>query len=120
MLPLETIDESCTTRDLALPLSSEVINLTKIAKNMDRIAKIDKYVDSGKVICGFEEVKSIRTVRDWEDKISTWIGKTYERYVETGEQREPKIELWPILQNHLASRDGRIGTNEVVGRVSNF
>ena len=115
MLPLETIDESCATRDLALPLSSQVINLTKIEKNMDRIAETDKYVGSGKVICGLEEAKNIKIVRGWEDKISTWIGERYKRYVETGEQRELKIELWPILQNHLASQDGCNGTNEVVG-----
>lgn len=115
MLPLENIDESCTTRDLELPLSSEVMDLTKINKNMGKVAEVDKYVTSGKVTCGFEEAKNINTVRGWEDKILTLIGKGYKRYVETGEQWELKIELWPILQNHLASQDADNDINEVVG-----
>ena len=115
MLPLETTDESRTTRDLELLLSSQVMDLTKIEENMETMTGVDKYVKSGKVVCGFEEAKNIKIVRGWEDKLSTLIGKGYKRYVETGEQWELKIELWPILQNHLASEDAGNDTDDVVG-----
>ena len=115
MLPLETIDESCTTRDLELPLPSQVMDLTKIARNVGKIAEVDEYVKSGKVAYGFEEPESINIVRGWEDKISTLIGQGYKRYVETGEQQELKIELWPILQNHLASQAADNDIDDAVG-----
>lgn len=105
MLPLESISDSNTTRDLELPLPSKAVNSTTMGKNVQEARSVDEYVKSGTISNGLKEAKAIEVARAWEVEIATLIREQYKRHVETGEQWALKIELWPILQAHSAAQD---------------
>ena len=119
MLPLETMREEWNVRDLVLPIQG--IKVREIADDVKRIWECDAYISSRKPNGGLLAAKTIDTVRAWEDQIRLLIRTNYKSDDPAlGVQGAPaqlRVELWPVMQEHLAAYPVGDGGEEVVESV---
>ncbi len=98
MLPLETINDDRTTRNLTLKVATSPRDLRD---RMAQAAISDDYVTSGTSNEAFSG-PTIKQVRMWEERLRALIHTTYTKEADSGDGRaEIRIDLWPALQTHL-------------------
>lgn len=109
MLPLETVREEWSVRELVLPLKTQ--DLPKLAAEAKQMGKWDEYVSCGKNTASLEVVATIDTVRAWEEQLQSLVQRTYksDRLV-LGGRGDLKMELWPVLREHWGSVVSSDGT----------
>lgn len=102
MLPLETVQESSTTRDLVLiaDVKKSVIEVSLTASKVKGIS-CDEYISSG-INAGAFSSCTIQQIRAWEAKIRELTQKTYgEEGASDGDRSaDLHIDLWACLQMH--------------------
>lgn len=96
MLPLETIAVGQKVQDLVFNFSTDVPCVKKLEAEA---GATDDYVRSGENTCGL--LATIEDIRGWEQRLSTLIEKTYKN--ETGERAKMSFDVWPALQEHMAT-----------------
>ena len=98
MLPLETVSDDRSARDLSLRL-----NMTpkELENRISQVAIIDEYVRAGTISEAFAAPK-IQQVRMWEAKLGALIERSYRKEPDTEDEGVGmRIDLWPALQTHL-------------------
>ena len=103
MLPLESISSDTTTLELVLPLSLQSTDLQSLGRDVKRASGIDDYTASGNIGMGLQQGRNTNIVRDWEEHLRFLLQDRYGKDPILGED-VTKIELEPILQNHLANQ----------------
>lgn len=111
MLPLESISEGSSTRDLEILVPS--LDLQNIKRNIKSKNGVDGYVRSGKIVDGLRTSRSIDIVRGWEDELRLLMDRLYKVHAELGEQLPHKVEVWTALLEHFGAHGG--GTNDDSG-----
>lgn len=108
-LPLETVLEENTVRDLILNIDTENIGFKKIVEeSVSKVNPCDKYLISGTIPPAFS-FPGLTTdlIQAWEAKLRELVMTSYkpstsEKNHEAG-TAELQIDLWPLLQTHLST-----------------
>ena len=106
-LPLETVQEQNTVRDLTYIFDTTDINIDiGVGKCGSSGELLDAYITSGTVISGLSsEGLSIDLVQTWEKRVKELLKVSYKRdeniTYEVG-KIESRINIWPLMQTHLA------------------
>lgn len=105
-LPLEKVHEQSSVRDLTYMVDTIGINLSKNAGNCASSGELyDRYIISGTIAPGISsQGLTCSTVRTWEEKVRKLLKISYETDKTISEvgRMEAKINLWPLIQTHLA------------------
>ena len=75
MLPLESISEDSTTRDLEVVLEKQDMGTIKMASRVKSLKDVDGYLGGGRIDRGLEEGRTINVVRSWEDQLRLMVKK---------------------------------------------
>ena len=101
LLPLETVREDRSTRNLTLQLST---TLHGFKNQVSQAAISDQYVTTGNTHQAFSAT-TITQVRAWEQKLRALISTSHGNGEQSGgdgaRAEETRIDLWPALQAHL-------------------
>lgn len=98
MLPLETVSDNRSTRNLTLKIET---TLQDLKDQISQAATSDEYVRSGNISDALSAPK-IEQVRMWEAKLRALIRTTHRKEEDTEDEGvQMRIDLWPALQTHL-------------------
>lgn len=105
-LPLETVHEQSTVRDLTSNIDTKNMNLSKSARKCALSGEpCDTYLTSGTISPGFSS-KQLTTdiVRTWEERVRELLKSLYktDRNMNELGRITAAINLWPLMQTHLA------------------
>lgn len=105
-LPLEKVHEQSTVRDLTYLVDTIGLNLSKSAGICVSSGELcDSYIISGKIAPGISsQGLTSDIVRTWEETVRKLMRVSYKADKNIGElgRMEAKINLWPLIQTHLA------------------
>ena len=99
MLPLESVSEKWSTRDLVLPL--KVPSLVILNSEIREGGKCDGYISTGEVAFGLDAVQTIDTIRAWEEEVRMMVKRKFGGKEEVvAEKGEVRVELWGVMEKH--------------------
>lgn len=105
-LPLETVNEQSTVRDLTRNIDTTSINVYKRAEKSACSGEFcDTYITSGKISLGLSsQGLTIDMVRAWEERVRELLKMSYKTNENMNEaaRLDARINIWPLMQAHLA------------------
>lgn len=106
-LPLETVHEQSTARDLRLNIDTTDLNFYQSARGCaSSIEPYDTYLTFGTISFGLSSPGlTINLVRAWEARVRELLKISYktDEIINKVARIETRINLWPLMQTHLAA-----------------